>query len=133
MTDIKSTIAAAVLGPVKKHWVLLLSLGILIMVLGVAGLHQPLAYTLATTIFFGALLLLSGGAGLVAAFKLEGWRGKSPAILIAIVYVLTGGLLILHPVFGALSLTLLVAAFLAVSGLAKIWMALGHRELPGWV
>jgi hypothetical protein len=33
-------------------------------ILGTIGLFQPIAYTLATAIFFGALLLISGGVGM---------------------------------------------------------------------
>jgi uncharacterized membrane protein HdeD (DUF308 family) len=129
---VQAAIAAAVLGPVKKHWVLLLALGILMIVLGVLGFHQPFVYTVATTIFFGALLLVTGGTGIVAGFKLEGWKGRTGAILLALLYLIVGVLLVLHPVLGALSLTLVVAAFLVASGAVKIWMGVSHREQTGW-
>jgi uncharacterized membrane protein HdeD (DUF308 family) len=130
--DVQAAMVAAVLVPAKKHWVLLLTLGILMIVLGTLGLFQPIAYTVATTIFFGALLLVSGGTGIVAAFKLEGWKGKTAAILLAILFLITGVLMLLHPVLGALSLTLVVAAFLTASGLVKIWMGFTHREHSSW-
>jgi uncharacterized membrane protein HdeD (DUF308 family) len=129
---VQTAIAAAVLGPVKKHWVLLLALGILMIVLGMLGFIQPIAYTVATTVFFGALLLVAGGTGIVAAFKLEGWKGKTGAILLALLYFIAGVLLVLHPVLGALTLTLVVAAFLVASGAVKIWMGFTHREQKGW-
>ena len=129
---VQATVAAAVLGPVKKHWVLLLALGLLMIVLGMVGFFQPIAYTVATTIFFGALLLVTGGTGIVAAFKLEGWKGKTAAILLALLYLIAGVFLMLHPVLGALSLTLVVAAFLVASGAVKIWMGFSHREQNGW-
>jgi hypothetical protein len=68
---VQAAIAAAVLGPVKKHWVLLLALGILMIVLGMLGFYQPFAYTVATTIFFGALLLVTGAR---ESWRLSGWR-----------------------------------------------------------
>jgi uncharacterized membrane protein HdeD (DUF308 family) len=129
---VQAAIAAAVLGPVKKHWVLLLVLGILMIVLGMLGFYQPFVYTVATVVFFGALLLVAGGTGIVAAFKLEGWKGRGGAILLALLYLIAGVLLVLHPVLGAMSLTLVVAAFLVVSGVVKIWMGFTHREQKGW-
>jgi uncharacterized membrane protein HdeD (DUF308 family) len=39
---------------------------------------------------------------------------------------------VLHPVLGALSLTLVVAAFLVASGAVKMWMGFSHREQKGW-
>jgi uncharacterized membrane protein HdeD (DUF308 family) len=129
---VQAAVASAVLGPVKKHWVLLLALGILMVVLGVIGFYQPFVYTVATVVFFGALLLVTGGTGIVAAFKLEGWKGRTGAILLALLYLIAGALLVLHPVLGALSLTLVVAAFLVASGGVKIWMGVTHREQKGW-
>lgn len=131
--DPQLAMAAAVLAPVRKHWALLLTLGILMIILGTLGFFQPIAYTVATTLLFGALLLVSGGTGIVATFKLEGWKGKTGAVLLALLFLVTGALMLLHPVLGALSLTLVVAAFLTASGVVKIWMGFGHREQNGWI
>jgi uncharacterized membrane protein HdeD (DUF308 family) len=60
VANAKPTLAEEVLLPARKHWALLLTLGILMVILGTIGLVQPVAYTRATTIFFGALLLVSG-------------------------------------------------------------------------
>jgi uncharacterized membrane protein HdeD (DUF308 family) len=73
-------------------------------ILRTIGLFQPIAYTLATAIFFGALLLISGGVRIVTAFSLEDWKGKAATILLAFLYLIAGTLTILHPVIGALSL-----------------------------
>jgi uncharacterized membrane protein HdeD (DUF308 family) len=127
--------ATGVLMALKKHWVMILSLGVLMIVLGILGLNQPMAYTVATVVFFGAVLLVIGGAGIVTAFKLEGWSGRVGAILLALLYAITGVLLLMHPVLGALTLTLLVAAFLFAGGLVRIWMGFTHRAQGGgfWV
>jgi uncharacterized membrane protein HdeD (DUF308 family) len=91
--------------PARKHWALLLTLGILMIILGTIGLFQPIAYTLATVILFGALMLLSGGAGIATAFKLDNWKGKLAAIILS-----------------------LVGAFLLASGVIKIWIGVTHRS-----
>ena len=133
MTNITMTeVAEAELGLAKKHWVLLLILGIMMIVFGMIGFMQPVAYTVATTVLFGALLLVNGGAGIVTAFKLEGWKGKTAVILLALLFIATGMMLILHPVLAAISLTLLVGAFLIASGGIKAWLGVSHREHKGW-
>jgi uncharacterized membrane protein HdeD (DUF308 family) len=38
----------------NKSGVLLMAMGVLMTVLGMLGFYQPFAYTVATTIFFGA-------------------------------------------------------------------------------
>jgi uncharacterized membrane protein HdeD (DUF308 family) len=126
-----ASVEAALL-PARKHWTLLFTLGILMAFLGTIGLFQPIAYTLATTILFGALLLVSGGAGIATAFRLEDWKGKAAVFLFALLYLVAGALMLLHPVMGALSLTIVVAAFLLASGVVKIWIGLSHREQSGW-
>jgi uncharacterized membrane protein HdeD (DUF308 family) len=68
----------------------------------------------------------------VAAFKLQGWKGKTAGVVLALLYLAAGVLLLLHPVLGALSLTLVVAAFLIAAGVVKIWMGFTHRQQSGW-
>jgi len=124
--------AEAVLAPAKKHWGLLLTLGILMIVLGTIGFFQPMAYTVATVVFFGALMLVAGGTGIVSAFKLEGWKGKTASILLAILFIATGALMLGHPILSGVSLTLVVAAFLFAAGVVKCWMGFAHTEQRGW-
>ena len=130
--DSQRAIAEVEFGLAKKHWVLLLILGIMMIIFGMIGFMQPVAYTVATTVLFGALLLVNGGAGIVTAFKLEGWKGKTAVILLALLFIATGMMLILHPVLAAISLTLLVGAFLIASGGIKAWLGVSHREHKGW-
>jgi uncharacterized membrane protein HdeD (DUF308 family) len=117
--DAKSVEAALL--PAKKHWGLLLTLGILMTLLGTIGLFQPVAYTLATTILYGALLLVSGGAGIATSFRLEKWKAKAVAILLSLLYLAAGVLLLLYPVMGALSLTIVVGA----SSSLQVWSKFG--------
>ena len=92
--DSQRALTVATLGLAKRHWVLLLILGIMMIVFGMIGFMQPVAYTVATTVFFGALLLVNGGAGIVTAFSLEGWKGKTAVILLALLFIATGMLLL---------------------------------------
>jgi uncharacterized membrane protein HdeD (DUF308 family) len=113
------------------HWGLLLGLGVVELLLGVIGLGVVGLVTLASVIFFAWLLLLSGVMHLVRAFRTRGWEGVALHILIGILQGAVGALLLLRPVAGAASLTLLLAALFLVSGLFRIVFALSVR-IDGW-
>jgi uncharacterized membrane protein HdeD (DUF308 family) len=115
----------------RRNWGLLLGLGILELLLGVIGLGVVGFVTLASVVFFGWLLLLSGVLHIVRAFRTHGWEGVALHLLIGILQGVVGVLMLLRPVAGAVSLTLLLAALFIVSGLFRIAFALAVR-IHGW-
>jgi uncharacterized membrane protein HdeD (DUF308 family) len=80
-------------------------------------------------VFFGALLLVAGGAGIVSAFKLRGWPGMTSGVVLAGLFILTGVLMLMHPILSGLSLTLVIAAFLIAAGAASL---LSSAAFPAW-
>ena len=56
---------AQLAGAVSRHWMLFLCEGIVLVVLGLLALMAPFVASVAATVFFGWILLLSGGVGLV--------------------------------------------------------------------
>src|SRR5262249_49597967 len=56
-------------GAVRRHWVLFLVEGIVLVILGILALLAPMIASVAATVFFGWLLLFSGIVGLVATFR----------------------------------------------------------------
>ncbi len=121
-----------ILLPASRHWGLLLAWGILALVFGTLGFFQPLAYSIGVAVFFGAMLLVAGGSGLVMAWRIDGWKGKAGAVLMALFSVVAGALMLFNPVLAAESLTLVVAAYLVAMGAVKTWLGLTHREAKGW-
>src|ERR1043165_246208 len=69
------------------HWVLFLIEGILLLVFGALAIMLPVVATLATTLVFGWLFLISGLVGLVTTF----WMRTADALLIAGDVGLAGG------------------------------------------
>lgn len=121
-----------ILIPASRHWGLLLAWGVLALVFGTIGFFQPLAYSVGVAVFFGAVLLVSGGAGFVTAWRIAGWKGKTTSALMAVFSVVAGGILLVKPVIGAESLTLVAAAYLLAMGASKVWLGFTHREAQGW-
>jgi uncharacterized membrane protein HdeD (DUF308 family) len=116
----------------NKNW--FLAIGIALILLGIISVATATFVTLASMIFFGALLLAGGVVQAFNAFKTRHGQGFFLSLLGGIFYCIVGALMIRHPVTGALTFTLLLAAFYAVGGIFKIVASLTHHfENWGWV
>jgi len=115
-----------------EHWVLFLIEGILLVILGLVAIVIPPIATLAVEILFGWLFLISGIAGLITTFWMRGVPGFWWSLLSALLGIAAGVVLLLWPLSGILSLTLILIVFFVVEGVASIMFALEHRrELTG--
>jgi len=125
-------IRRAAASALHEHWVLFLIEGIALLVLGAIAVIVPPLATLAFTIFFGWLILISGVIGLVTTFWMKGAPGFWWSLLSAILGIVVGVMLLASPVVGALSLTFVLIGFFLVEGAVSIMFALDHkRELSG--
>ncbi len=128
-------IGRAFASAVHTHWGLFLAEGIILVILGIAAIMLPLVATLAITIIIGWIFLVSGIVGLVTTF----WARQAPgfwwALISAIIGIAAGIVLLLWPVSGSVSLTLVLIAFFVIEGIASIMYAIEHRnQLTGqWV
>ena len=115
-------------GAVRRHWVLFLIEGIVLVILGVLALLAPAIASIAATVFFGWLLLLSGIVGLVTTFRGRQAPGFWWSLLSAAIGIVAGVLLIGWPLLGTLSLTAVLIAFLFAEGVVTLMYALEHRS-----
>ena len=116
----------------REHWVLFLVEGVVLLVLGATAVVLPPIATLAVTILFGWLFLVSGIVGLVTTFWMRHAPGFWWSLLSAALGIIVGAMLLASPVTGALSLTLVLIAFFLIEGAVSIMFALDHRrELSG--
>ena len=130
-SDIQS-IQRAAAAALHKHWVLFLVEGVVLLVLGATAVVLPPIATLAVTILFGWLFLVSGIVGLVTSFWMRHAPGFWWSLLSAVLGIVVGVMLLGSPVTGAFSLTLVLIAFFTVEGAVSIMFALDHRrELSG--
>jgi uncharacterized membrane protein HdeD (DUF308 family) len=141
MTAIQSDevreVQAQLSGAVRRHWVLFLSEGIALVILGMLAIMAPTIASVAATVFFGWILLLSGVVGLIATLRARTAPGFGWSLLSALVGIVAGVLLLGWPLPGVLSLTAVLIAFLLVEGAVSIMYALEHRSAPsgrwGWM
>ena len=113
---------------VRRHWVLFLSEGILLVVLGILALLAPVMASVAATVFFGWILFLSGLLGLISTIRARRAPGVWWSLVSALIGMAAGVLLLGWPVLGALSLTAVLIAFLFAEGIVSIMYALEHRN-----
>lgn len=116
----------------NRHWKQFLTEGIILLILGLIAIVLPPIATLAVELLLGWLLLISGIVGLIYTFTARGAPGFGWSLLSAAVGIVTGAVLLWRPLNGAISLTLVLTAFLSIEGLASIFYAFDHRrELSG--
>ena len=121
-------IGRAFAGAIHEHWGIFLAEGIILVLLGIAAILLPLIATLAFTIIIGWIFLASGIVGLITTF----WARHAPgfwwSLISGIVAIAAGIVLLLWPITGAVSLTLVLIAFFVVEGIVSIMYAIEHRK-----
>jgi uncharacterized membrane protein HdeD (DUF308 family) len=126
-TDVQQ-IGRAFASAVHEHWVLFLIEGIVLIILGLIAIIVPPIATIAFTIIIGWIFLVSGVLGLITTF----WARHAPgfwwSLLSAIIGIAAGIVLLLWPITGSVSLTLVLIAFFIVEGIASIMYAVEHRN-----
>jgi uncharacterized membrane protein HdeD (DUF308 family) len=122
-----------VFGELKKHWAWMLSLGIVMVILGVIGLGMTVLFNEIVVMYFGFLLLFGSGVQLMQAFRAEAWKGRVWHVLIALVYIVGGIIAVTEPVIAGMTLALLIAWTLIVIGVLRLFMALQMRGANGWL
>ncbi len=123
----EASVVRALAGAIGRHWALFLSEGIALVILGLLAIMAPAIASVAATVFFGWILLISGVVGLIATLRARRVAGFWWSLLSALVGIVAGGLLLGWPVQGTLSLTAVLIAFLLVEGAVTILYALEHR------
>jgi uncharacterized membrane protein HdeD (DUF308 family) len=111
---------------------LLITIGIVTILAGVAAIIVPRMATLAIELLIGAVLVVDGVLQGIHAFQLrEGkeswWRGLGALLAFAV-----GLILLFFPLQGILTLTLLIGIFFLLSGGFKIMLAFQVRSWSGW-
>ena len=125
-------IQSAMATSLREHWVLFLVEGIILVILGLAAIVVPPIATLAVELLFGWLFLISGIAGLITTFLMRQAPGFWWSLVSAILGIAAGFVLLLWPLSGVVTLTLVLIVFFTIEGVASIMFALEHKaELSG--
>ena len=114
-----------------QYWGWFLAFGIGLLVLGVAAVVRSVAATVVSMLFFGWLLVIASGIEIAQAVMVGHWAGFFTHLLAAILFGVTGLLMIMRPLISAEVATVFMAMFFMVGGLFKLLGSLAIA-LPGW-
>lgn len=117
----------------KKNWGWFLLLGLILIGLGTFSIAASTVVTVISVFVLGTVLLIGGSVQVFYSFWMREWSGFFLSLLAGILYGIVGLMLLVHPAVGAITLTLLLAAFYIVGGIFRIVTALTARfNQWGW-
>ncbi len=124
----RDQVRAAVASTIREHSTFFLIEGIVLLMLGALAILLPPFATLTITFIFGWIFLVSGLIGWVTTLGARGAPGFWWSLISAVLATAAGLILLIRPIGGAISLTLLLIAFFVLEGLASIMFAVEHRR-----
>jgi uncharacterized membrane protein HdeD (DUF308 family) len=109
--------------------------GVLLIVFGMLAVGSPFLAAVAVSVVLAWLIILAGVVHLILAFQAHRAGSLIWKLLVGLAYLLFGGYLIMHPVLGVTSLTLVLASLFLVEGILNIVMFFKMRSVRGssWV
>ena len=108
---------------------------VLFILLGLFAIVRPAAAGLGVALLVGWLFVFAGVGHFIAAFEGGGARRVMLQILAGVAFLVGGLYLLMHPLLGLSSLTLLLAAVILAAGICEIAAYFRHRgeQASGWM
>lgn len=109
--------------------------GVLLILLGMLAIVSPFIAAVAVNVVIAWLIIFAGVVHLILAFHAHRAGSMLWKLLVGVAYLFFGGYLLIHPVLGVASLTLLLAVLFLVEGVLDIFLFFWMRSLRGssWV
>lgn len=127
---------ASVLERVSQHWGLLLALGAITVLAGIAVLAWPGPTLLVVAVLFGVQLIVMGIFRFMDAFASDEVTGGNRVLLalLGVLSLIIGLYALRHVLITLIALALLLGIYWIISGAMELYMALSHRGLRnrGW-
>ena len=124
--------ADAIRQAMKPHATALLVIAIAFLVIGSAAIIFPGIATLVVESFIGWLMIFSGILYGVFAFRVQGAWKIAGTVAMALLSIATGAILLLYPLQGIVTVTLVLAAYFIVIGVLRAIDAIRHRGANHW-
>ena len=109
--------------------------GVLLVIFGILAVGSPLLAAVAVDVVIAWLIILAGVVHLILAFHAHRAGSLIWKLLVGIAYLCFGAYLIMHPVLGIASLTLVLASLFLIEGILDIALFFNMRAMRGssWV
>jgi uncharacterized membrane protein HdeD (DUF308 family) len=109
-----------------------LGIGIGFVVFGLLALGASALVGAVSILILGWLIVAGGILALVSAFRAGGVAGTLMTLILGLMLLGTGIWMIVYPVEGLVSVTMLIACYLLLAGFGRILDAAFNRT-PGWI
>ena len=124
--------AGSITHTVRSKWGWFLALGVVLVIGGTLAILLPVASTLATSLFLGAILFVAGIMQVLHAFQVKSWGGFFWDLIVGLIQIGGGVIVYTNPFAGAITITVLIAAIFAAQGIVQTLMAFKVRPHDGW-
>jgi len=105
--------------------------GVLLIVTGMLAIGAPFFAAVAVTALIAWLIVFAGIVHLAIAFHSHGAGSVIWKLLVGLAYVCFGLYVIMHPVLGVASLTLILASLFLIEGILQVILFFKMRSLQG--
>jgi uncharacterized membrane protein HdeD (DUF308 family) len=114
--------AARVREETARHWKLLLAIGILCDISGVYAIFVPIVASISVTVLVGWALLIAGAVQLGHGLRRDPtWSWDTAwGLLVALLTIVAGGWILLAPLTGTITLTVVLVAWFWTIGIARL-------------
>ena len=117
------------LDQIKENAGVAIAVGAIVMLIGLLVMASPMVAGISVAMMVGVMLVISGIAQLVFAFK----SGSGIfAIILGVLTVLIGGYMVSNLDVALTALTIFLAAYLVASGISEALMSFQARPARGW-
>jgi uncharacterized membrane protein HdeD (DUF308 family) len=114
----------------EQNWSIVM--GVLLIILGVVAIALPNVSTIVTETWIAFVLISAGTGKLIYAFQSRQQGGLIWKVLLSLLYIGVGIVLLVYPLSGTLTLTLLLGSFLLTEGVFELVLAFQLRSEQNW-
>jgi len=105
--------------------------GVLFTLIGIFAIMQPMLFSLTFNYFIAWLFILSAAATGIGSMRAHELPHRNISILMAVLYFTLGVLLLIYPLSGIMTLTLLLAFYFLIDGAAKLYKSTQLKPMQG--
>src|SRR5580700_4917778 len=105
--------------------------GVLLIIFGMVAIGSPFLAAVAVNILIAWLIVLAGVVHIMLGVRTHGAGSMIWKLLVGLAYLFFGAYLIIHPVLGVASLTLVLAVLFLIEGVLQIILYFNLRSMGG--
>lgn len=120
---------------VRENWGWLVAMGIITVIIGMVAIGMPIATAIAIDLLIAWLFIFGGTVQFIHAVKSQSKRGRFLAIVTSLCALGVGILMLLYPLKGVLTLTLVLGTFFFAEGILRVAQAINMERGSGrgWI